>query len=58
MTPLSELLYSKTNKHNVTYELERFGRNYYVRTIMPLGSLTEMPYSDYGQAKSHWDGLV
>lgn len=56
--PLTEVLHTKTNHNSVTYEVERFGRNYYVRTIMPLGSVKEMPYSDYGRAKDHWDSLV
>lgn len=55
--PLTEVLHTKTNSLNVTYEVERFGRNYYVRTIMPLGSVKERAYSDYGTAKGHWESL-
>lgn len=57
--PLIEILHTKTNSEtNVTHEIERFGRYYYVKTIMPSGSVSERPYSDYGQAKNHWDVLV
>ncbi len=59
MTPSSEILHTKTNPYtHITYELERFGRNYYVRTITDPEHVKEMPYSDYGRAKNHWDTLT
>lgn len=56
--PLSEVLYSKLNKNNVMFELERFGRSYYVRHIMPLGSVREFPFNDLASAKEYWDILT